>query len=70
MVIATKETIIVREILLPLADNKRPDCVYVREGNNVHAYSKYNPHTLEKIGSIPEMGFSKNPFSDRLGKNN
>jgi hypothetical protein len=65
MVIATKETITVREILLPFADNKWPDCVFVRDGTNVHAYSKYNPRTLEKIGSIPEMGFSKNPFSGR-----
>jgi len=68
MVLATKETIDVREILLPLADNKWPDYVFVSDGNNVHAYSKYNPRILEKIGSIPEMGFSKNPFSGRMEK--
>jgi hypothetical protein len=68
MVIATKETITVREILLPLADNKWPDDVFVKEGNNIHAYCKYDPRPLQKIGSIPEMGFSKNPFS--VGKGN
>jgi hypothetical protein len=68
MVIATKETIDVREILLPLADNQWPEYVLTKEGTNVHAYAKYNPRTLEKIGSIPEMGFSKNPFSCRMGK--
>lgn len=56
LVLATKQTIKVREILLPLADNKRPDYVLVRNGNNVQAYSKYNPRILEKIGSIPELG--------------
>lgn len=38
--IATKETIKVREILLPLADNKRPDYVFVRDGHNVRAYCR------------------------------
>jgi hypothetical protein len=61
--IATKETIKVREILLPLADNKRPDYVFVRDGHNVRAYCKYNPRILQKIDSIPELGFTKNPFS-------
>lgn len=60
--IATKETINVREILLPLADNKTPDYVFVKDGNNVRAYCKYNPRILEKLGSIPELGFTKNPF--------
>ena len=63
MVLATEETIDVREILLPLADNKWPDYVLAKEGTNVHAYAKYNPRILKKIGSIPELGYSKNPFS-------
>ena len=68
MDIATKETINVREILLPLADNKRPDFVFVKDGSNVRAYSKYNPRKLEKIRSIPELGFNRNPFSVSHGK--
>ncbi len=66
--IATKETIKVREILLPLADNKTPDYVFVRDGNSVRAYCKYDPRILEKLGSIPELGFSKKPFWVSHGK--
>jgi len=68
LTLATKQTVKVREILLPLADNKWPDYVLTKEGTNVHAYAKYNPRILEKIGSIPELGFSKNAFSGHMTK--
>ena len=70
LVLATKQTVKVREILLPLADNKRPDFVLTKEGTNVHAYAKYNPRILEKIGSISELGYGKNPFSGSTEKSN
>src|ERR1039457_3151162 len=41
LVLATKQTVKAREILLPHADNKRPDFVLTKEGTNVHAYAKY-----------------------------
>ena len=66
--IATKETIKVREILLPLADNKWSDFVFVKDGNDVRAYCKYDPRILKKIGSIPELGFNRNAFSVSHGK--